>query len=690
MAEEKVGFGFEFGIKGDKEVKRGLEDIIRLMGTAGNATSALTGILSKAGGLLEFGSAAGAIGLAATAMGIFAYKSAEAGENLRRTRFEIDRLSKMPALALTDSDLSSNESAIVEQFKNLGLEAGNTFNLSLLDRLKNFGRGAYAVNWDIQAAVANLFGANMPSYEQTSPEAQDAKNRISEDQKVSTDRINMATQTQQSLAAIRRRAALDTQQLSSLNYGARPGQPGTGIMPESFAGRAIQRDIRRSSDTQSDAVIQKQVTFDQQQLSNLRNAPLPTIPGTNPADNLKDMAKRAGDIQSLEGKINDELSKQLDIRQDMLELNLQERQIARDFIKGQNYGSWRAVGGGGVAYIPPNFLGVNHKISGPMPKDVGYDTSAHSKAIGLAGVPTEAGKAQAAATSLSGLAGAFGGEIVGVVNAFKTDLTQATAALESFAKKLFSFGDKTGEVIGHAVRGAVSAPVNILKGAEHIGEKAGAAIKNMIEGKGVPMASQYKIDPATFRHLTASYFPSPHGLMSDSPVDLENGSINPATGKQGRSSKWTTYRDSNFPKPHMAGDVGSISPSILGVNELHPSIVAKLREGFAGPADADSRSKYAATLAGYHHGYAGRNAPDGQSYMDAMRNGNATASWTTQPFNHGSLRALNPLGDMNKRVQGWAHPMPGFGGVSGSIQGLDVLKSIDKNINKVGIPTLTQ
>ena len=41
MAEEKVGFGFEFGIKGDKEVKKTLEDIFRLMGSAGNAANFL-------------------------------------------------------------------------------------------------------------------------------------------------------------------------------------------------------------------------------------------------------------------------------------------------------------------------------------------------------------------------------------------------------------------------------------------------------------------------------------------------------------------------------------------------------------------------------------------------------------------------------------------------------------------------
>lgn len=686
MGQEKVGFGFEFGIKGDKEVKRGLEDIIRLMGSAGNATSALTGILGKAGGLLEFGKAATPIGLMATAMAIFAYKSAEAGENLRRTRFEIERLSRTPAMAMTDSDLASNQSAIIEQFRNLGLEAGNTFTLSFADRFKNGMQGASAITYDAYASVANLFGAKLPSYEQSSDEANDARNRVSVDDKVLTDRIVSAERYQQQMAAIRRKTNQSNIELYSLNYGARPGQPGTGIMPESFGGRAIQRDIQRQQDSWTIDASKERADVLKKQMRSLIDSPVPLYPGTARDDALANNAKRAADRKQDEADITAELEKQQAATQDILELNLQERQIARDFIKGQNYGSWRAVGGGGVAYIPPNFLGVNHKISGPMPKDVGYDTSHHPDK-GLASTPDKATGFDGAAISAGHAALTLRDDFVAAGDAVKhfvSGLLDTTLGKKG-GDEVRAFYDKyikpKENVTGNntlspelktrtpeqqkAYQDAHPDKFNVPPGGVQYFDKNGKPVN-------LSSANRHKIDPASFQHLTASYFPA-NGSISDSPVDL-SGPINPSTGKYDTTDhRRRIYPHGDFPSPHMAGIAA------LGLPQLHPSIVTKLRQGLGAPnrhaSDFDSQQKYDAEM---------------------QRLGIISAFQSNRPahydptFHPGSMQALNPLGGMNSRVQGWEHPMPGFGGISGSMQGLDVLKSIDKNINKVGIPTLTQ
>lgn len=360
MAEEKVSFGFEFGVKGDKEVRKGLEDIFQAMGNAKNAATGLASALARGAGLLELGAAAGPIGVAAAAIGVFSYKAQEAGENLRRLRQDMVRLDRVPSSALTDSELGENDSALVEHFKDLGIETGNRFNETLLTKLQNFGKGAYAVNWDFQASIANLFGADIKSYESTSPEAQAYQNRLAENQKTETDRTVQRGSTQQDLFAIRREAAQNIDDVYNRLYMTRTvmtpqGQGGArgtingngafqvGVLPESYEGQKRLRDIQLEVANKSKDVIERQSQFDANQLRNLRKAPLQNLPGTT----IPDVAGRQKSIVELEAKLNDELEKQLNLRQDVNELNKTGRDADRAYASAQHYGPLRALGLGG-------------------------------------------------------------------------------------------------------------------------------------------------------------------------------------------------------------------------------------------------------------------------------------------------------------------------------------------------------
>lgn len=669
MPEEKVGFGFEFGIKGDKEVKRGLEDIIRLMGSAGNAASGIAGVLSRAGGLLEFGKMSGVIALAATAMATFAYKSAEAGENLRKTRYQIDLLSKVPVGALTDSDLAGNESAIIAQFANLGLEAGNTFNLSFADRLNNFGRGAYAVNWDVQASIANLFGLKIPSAEQLSPEAVDARNRVSQDNKIATDRINQAEHTQQALAAIRRKTAADLRELYSLNYGARPGDVGGGVMPESFVGRQRQMDIQRASNTLSTEASQKQSDFLKQQLQALVNAPIPLIPGTRPEDNMLDTAKRAQDKKNLEAEITAEMDKQNQFAQSTLEIDLQQRQIQREFVAAQNYGSWRAVGGGGRTPINLELFKLlgNHRIMPGMPTDVGYSIHKNVKGILDAAGITKGG------------AGGATDKAASTTNVFSSAVSSATAAVVNFAGALVGSKNPQSDLqegsnlVGDAIVNSIGQIMSVFglsKNPKDDFTKGIGKVYDMVNPPPDYLKKPSKkefYEPSTFhssnahqgrlsdyRGMTASYSPFT-GLISDS--DPGYGPINPATGK---------YTDLSR---HAHRSMVSLLRSHADIRRSHGDLPSR----FMHPSDYASSQLYAEES--QRLGILG-------SYRRSL-----PAHYDTS-FHPGSMRGEDILGSMSKRVHGWNSPMAGFNGISGSIQGLDVLKSIDKNINKIGIPTL--
>lgn len=702
MAEEKVGFGFEFGVKGDKEVKRGLEDIIRLMAGAGNATSAVASILGRGAGLFELGKMAGPLGLAATAMAAFAYKSAEAGENLRKTRYQLELLSRVPVSALTDSDLAGNESAVVEQFRNLGLEAGNTFQLSFMDRLMNFGGGAAAVTWDVGASLVNLLGGYVKSYEQSSQQAKDAIAQVRMDQEVGTQRINVATQTQQALAAIHRKTAKDIAELYSMNFLSRPGQPGIGVMPESFVGMIRQREIRGNADRNTGATLQKQIDFDNQQLSNLRNAPVPIVPGSSPADQLQDTAKRASDIQSLEAKINDELSKQLDSRQDILELEMQQRQQARDFIKSQDYGSWRSVGGGGRSLSPEvmsqilGFRGLGHKNDSAMPTDVGYDTSrsaasilANEKAAAVARSGTANADpnqktydaVSASVANFNDLAGAA--KYVGV----NFDILAAKLADTSLGKEITSMEDSLSKGVG-VVEDSLMNFAKMLSGSS-IGEwitkqaeaakKGAGVIKDYIEG-------------------------APAGVQKDHPKPIEQGQRLEDSAKRG----WDALFGSNYKIPpssfrnltaSLGGNSRFMSDSDMGLYRdsfhLGPSSGFRLGSGHGGFRTGGANIRSMIDMAPLPSQY--RHASDfssSQKYAEEFQRLNILGSYQRSlsahydpSFRHGSIND-DVLGPMNRRVKDWSHPMAGFGGIGGSIGSLDVLKSIDKNINKIGIPTL--
>lgn len=433
MAEEKVGFGFEFGIKGEKEVKRGLEDILRLLSTSGNAAQALGGILGKAGSLIDLGKAAVPIGLAAAAMGVFSYKSAEAGENLRKVRYQMDLLSKVPIVGMNASDLAANQSALLDQYSRLGLEAGNTFQMSFMDRLKNFGQGAYAINWDIQASIANMFGAHMQSYEQGSPEAQRIQNQVMEEEKRLTTLTTNAERYQQTMAAIRRKTAADTIDLYSLNYMAKPGQPGSGVMPESFAGRQRQMDIQRQSSQWTQQASATRSAQLEQGLKNLINSLPPLLPGTDPKLQEFDLNKRATDRMNLEAQITAEKDKQQAAAQNILEIDLQQRQVQREFMAAQNYGSWRSVGGGGRTTIDPRFLAtmMRSTASKGLPGDVGYDETRNPTLAAQLAKETNVGTG-------NGIRSGMGETINTAVDNFRKGLEVVEGQIKTFAKTLMS------------------------------------------------------------------------------------------------------------------------------------------------------------------------------------------------------------------------------------------------------------
>lgn len=346
MAEEKVGFAFEFGLKGDKEVKKGVEDIVRLLSNSGNAVQALGGLgklVETAGGL------AGPIGTAAVVMYELAMHSYEAGENLRKIRQDMVRLDRVPSGALSDSELSANTGEVVVHFQKLGLEAGNQFTTSFMTRLKNDWQGELATNWDIQAFIGNMFGANIPSYEATSPEAQDVLNRVSTNQKVETERIAQERRTSRAYKQAELTSASGISDIFSRKYG---------YLPESYLGQKGIRGLREGRASGELTAATNQVNFDEKRYLTLTGrdflsqkqigagAPLQNIPGTT----IPDLAGRQKDVYELESKIGGELSQQVEANQEILNLKLEQRNADRDWVRNQNYGMWRTLGLGGVGF----------------------------------------------------------------------------------------------------------------------------------------------------------------------------------------------------------------------------------------------------------------------------------------------------------------------------------------------------
>lgn len=361
MAEEKIGFDFQFGLKGDKEVKKGIEDIIRLMGSAPNAAAGLASILGRAGGLLELGAAAAPIGLAAAAMGAFAYKSVEAGEALRQVRADLNRLDHMSVGALSEGDLRERSSAIAGQYKVLGLEAGNTFATSFWERFGNFKHGAHAVAFDAAASIANLFGAHIGSYESMSPEAQKTKREFAESQGQRSKLIGEDSSYNQVLGASALEAMRQQEKLTGRRFTGDPRDDAAparqfgndrfglptfgGILPDSYKGQIRAREIRLAQLQDNKATQEDRERTLRDRLDEVRKSAAPYFGDTKDLD----LPAKEARIAEITDQINEAkkltLSTQLAINDELTA----QRSLEVERVRNQNWGERRRLGLGGTS-----------------------------------------------------------------------------------------------------------------------------------------------------------------------------------------------------------------------------------------------------------------------------------------------------------------------------------------------------
>jgi hypothetical protein len=399
MAEEKVGFGFEFGIKGDKEVKKTLVDLFQTMSSGGNAVEKSALGIGKLAGLVELGKWATPVAAAAAALFEFGKSSLAAGDSLRLLRTQLTHLQKVDVTALSDSDLASNMTGLEGQWAQLGLDAGNAFQLSFSER---FGKGFKAKLVDYTALFSNLFlGTKIPSYESTSPEAERNLSQFYLDQSTSIKR----TRNLQDYTTSNNNA--DISQLAGINevlgrnyippdemnkwLDSKPNVPGamgpkqlaawmktlpSGVLPESYQGQQRIRELSEQSDTEKGTAIAPRLAFLLKNLAATQAAGPQYAPGSN---SIVDRAKYTADIAAGTKEIQELTKQQVVLENDKLSIKMEQRQADREFVRNQNYGHYRELGlggrgmfdspraaGHGMNAISEAIMGNRNRVSGDL------------------------------------------------------------------------------------------------------------------------------------------------------------------------------------------------------------------------------------------------------------------------------------------------------------------------------------